>query len=168
MTCPLTVRQTVRRSAVRVHRFTIRVSARLPNVLRGSMRGVIVVDPFSLGSGDQYQTLETALAFTMGPCGRMSIQVAVDGGSDGVAPTDAPVGAFRLFASVGDMGAPWVRIVAAEGGDNSLADLSPRGNVAVDGIANFEGLPLGYGRLIYTYGSGGGGDSRARLWIRVE
>jgi len=133
------------------------------------MHGAISIDSFGLGPGDPYQTVADGVPFVTGPRGRVTIQVAIDSGTEDVAPTDAPTGAFRLYVSAdGGPGARWVRMGAAEGGDNSLADIAPRGNAVVDGIANFEGVPMSRARLVYERISGGGVDSRARLWIRVE
>jgi hypothetical protein len=133
------------------------------------MHGVIEIGPFGLGSGDLYQTVADGVPFVTGPRGRVTIQVAIDSGTDDAAPTDNPSGAFRLYVSSGaGTSSRWVRMGAAEGGDNSMADLAPRGNAVVDGVANFEGVPMARARVVYERVSGGGADSRARLWIRVE
>lgn len=129
-------------------------------------RRSIKVGPFALGAGGPHQSLAEAIAFVVEERGSLSIHCVIDGGSDGVAPVDKPVGTWRLYFA-GDERAPYIRCVAAENGKLSLADIAPNDNAYVNAFANFTNIPLARAKLHYQRSSGGTA-ARATLYITVS
>jgi hypothetical protein len=129
-------------------------------------RQSIKIGPFTLGAGGENQALESARAIRLGPEGLLSIHCVVDGGSEGQAPTDAPLGSWRLYCA-GDERAPYARIRSAESGPESLASIAPKGNVLVSEYAIFEGAPGVAAKVLYVRTSGGA-TARATLYVTVS
>lgn len=121
------------------------------------------IGPFLLRAGGPNQLIDSIDAFEVGASGLVSIQCVIDNGSTGQDPSDNPQGSWRLYGA-GDTQAPFARIVAAESGEFSLADIAPIGNTFVNAIASFECFPGVRGKIQYVYGSGGA-NTRCTLYV---
>jgi hypothetical protein len=93
--------------------------------------------------------------------GFLSVQCIIDNGSGG-APTDTPLGTWRLYSSVDGVTFTELTSVAVT---TELALIAPNGNNVVGAWAVFTHVPGRYVKIAYSRTSGGGGDTSATLHL---
>lgn len=114
--------------------------------------------------GADTPSLADAAWFEVGENGRLDVQCIIHEGNTTLtgAPAGTPVGTWRMYTAgaeyANDDAVTPVRILAAESGVNSLADLVPNGNNLVNAVANFIDVPGTRCKFVYQRGSGGTGD----------
>jgi len=107
-------------------------------------------------------TLDAVKATSLGPDGRLDIQMNIDNGA-GLAPTDTPAGSWQLWCTSDPEGALWSRVTSA---DEELKKIAPNGNALVSAYAVLEDVPGTSFKLLYVR-TGGGAASRARVCVTV-
>lgn len=95
--------------------------------------------------------------------GELSIQCLIDNGTDGVNPSDSPVGAWQLWSTMD--GTNYTRLTSTAI-DAELAKIAPNTNTAVNAVATFAGVAGTSCKVIYKRTSGGAA-TRARLFCVV-
>lgn len=100
--------------------------------------------------------------FALGKLKNLSIQLIIEGATDGSNPTGTPVGTFRLYTA-GDEAMSPRRNTDAEVGTNSMTALTPTGNTRLNAGCSFSGVPGS--RFKATYARTSGGAASDRLWI---
>jgi hypothetical protein len=110
---------------------------------------------FTLGASQAESAVQ---AVALAEDGRLDIQVVIDNGA-GAAPTDTPVGTWKLFSSAD--GSTYSHVLDA---DETLAKIAPSGNVLVSRWVMLEDVPGTSCKLVYTRTSGGAA-SRARVTL---
>jgi hypothetical protein len=117
-----------------------------------STRKVKQLPDLNLGASQVESAVQSV---TLGPESRLDILVTIDNGA-GIAPTDSPIGTFKLFA--GD-GSDYAHVIDA---DETLAKVAPAGNTFISRWISFDDVPGSSIKLVYTRTSGGAA-SRARI-----
>ncbi len=124
------------------------------------------IGPFTLGASGQQQTLANTTVIQLQEGCNLTVVGTIDGGTDGANPVDSPVGTFQLWISAGDEW-PFVRVVEAETGTFSLANIATNLNTAVSGQANFIDTPGARAQVRYARSSGGAA-ARCTLYVTVS
>lgn len=124
------------------------------------------IGPFTLGlNGDQQTLANTTITQLQEGC-NLSVVGVIEGPTAGSNPADSPVGTFQLWIAASD-DSEFVRIVEAETGAFSLANIATNLNVRVAGCANFVDVAGARAQVRYARSSGGTA-SRCTLYLTVS
>jgi hypothetical protein len=126
--------------------------------------GKDIVSAAALAGGAFTRLDTTPIRQSLGAGGHFSAHVRVDNGS-GQAPTDNPVGTWKLYCSCGGQ-----RFEEFTGQDivDELAKIALTGNVLVSGWVVFNGLPGTEAKLVLTQLSGGTGTSVITVGVAAD